>query len=246
MKVLLEIAVDSVADALAAAEAGADRVELCTALDRAGLSATPEMVRAIRAESAVPIAAMVRPREGRFVHGEAAWREHLQDAEALLAAGADGVVFGVLTAGGEIDTGRCVEMVRLARGGGGETVFHRAFDLCADATGALERLAEAGVTRILSAGMSPLTTAAALGMSPSLGAAEPLPMRLERLAALGRIAHGRIELIGCGGVRAGNVAEFVAQAGLGQVHSAARTGTAARFEAGEVVAMRKTLDRVGE
>lgn len=248
MKILLEIAVDSVADALAAVRAGADRIELCTTLDRAGLSATPEMVRAIRAESSVPIAAMVRPREGGFVHDDAAWWEHLRDAEALLEAGVEAVVFGAVTDRGEIDVVRCAEMVRVAGGGGRrgrETVFHRAFDLCEDATGAVERLVEAGVTRILSAGMTPAETAGALGLGPRVAAGDSLDVRLERLAALGRIAGARIEVIGCGGVRAGNVAEFLTKTGLMQVHSAARVGAAGVFDGVEVMRMRVALPVAG-
>lgn len=240
MRVLLEIAVDCVPDALAAVCAGgADRLEVCTSLGLGGLSATPGMVRAIRAASRVPIAAMSRPRGGGFAHDDTAWREHLRDAEALLEAGADAIVFGALTAGGEIDPRRCAEMVRLAHHR--RAVFHRAFDLCDDATGAVERLADAGVARILSAGMSAAETAGVLGLGPRTSTVDPLDKRCGRLAALGRIAAGRIEVIGCGGVRATNASEFVSRSGLSQVHSAARVGTPAEFSADEVRRLRSVL-----
>lgn len=252
METLLEIAVDSVADALAAAGAGADRIELCTFLDQAGLSATPAMVRAVRAESPVPIAAMVRPdlhtpshpaRGCGFVHDDASWRTHLRDAEALLEVGSEAIVFGALTADGLIDSRRCAEMVRLARAR--QTVFHRAFDLCEDVGEAIDRLADAGVTRILSAGMTAAETTGTLGLGPTVAVADALPARLARLAAIGRMAAGRIELIGCGGVRAPNAAEFVTLAALSRVHSAARVGSPARFSADEVRRLRSALSGAG-
>lgn len=255
---LLEIAVDSLADALAAIQAGADRIELCAALDQQGLSPDPALIREIRAASLVPIMAMVRPHAGGFVHDDAAWKEHLRQADAHLEAGAAGVVFGALTPPStpsppspfliqDADLARCRELARLAAGR--DTVFHRAFDLI-DPTrwpAALDGLAEAGITRILSAGLTPAYTAHTLGLArvgaEGAPAPESLEARLARLRALNTAASSRgLEVIGCGGLRAANVLRFVGVAHLTQLHSAARTGSPPAFNPREVDDLRRTID----
>ncbi|MCC6320918.1 MAG: copper homeostasis protein CutC [Phycisphaerales bacterium] len=246
---LLEIAVDSLADALAAIRAGADRLELCSALDRQGLSPDPALIRAVRAASFIPIMAMVRPRAGGFVHDEDGWKEHLGHAETMLEAGAAGVVFGALTPGRvqDADLPRCRELARPAAGR--DIVFHRAFDLI-DPTrwpAALDGLAEAGITRILSAGLTPASTAHALGLMGEQGgpapAPEPLEERLARLRALNTAASSRgLEVIGCGGLRAANVLRFVGVARLSQLHSTARTGSPPVFDPREAGDLRGTID----
>ena len=64
---LLEVCVDSLASARAAIAGGADRLELCSALSVGGLTPYIELLRQIRAESAVPIRCLMRPRAGDFL-----------------------------------------------------------------------------------------------------------------------------------------------------------------------------------
>lgn len=240
--VLLEIAVDCKADALAAAQAGADRLELCNALDAHGLTASRELVAAAVAGVAprVRTVAMVRPAPGPCVHDEARRRAAFNEAAELLEAGAGGVVFGGLAASGEIDEAMVREMVDLASGK--ETVFHRAFDLLRDPVQALARLADLGVTRVLTSGMSAGRTALDLGEPPPpwtthdpwhIGG-DDWPRRYQRLAQLVAAAGSRIEVLVGGGVRATNVRAVIDATGCRQVHSSARTGPKGTFSAGEV------------
>src|SRR5690554_2594215 len=60
---ILEVCIDGPEGLLAAQEGGADRVELCSALDIGGLSPSPALVT-MASELDMPAVAMVRPRAG--------------------------------------------------------------------------------------------------------------------------------------------------------------------------------------
>jgi copper homeostasis protein len=201
-RVLVEICCGSSEDATAAQEGGADRVELCTALCVGGLTPSLGAIEEARARLSIPIVAMVRPRAAgfRYRNHEIAVME--RDVEGALAAGASGVVFGVLDDEGEIEIPSCRRLRRAAADR--QAVFHRAFDLVSDPVRALEQLIDLGFTRVLTSGLS---------ASASLGAS-----RLRRLIEQ---ADGRIEILPGGGIRPENVRELVAKTGCRQVHLSA-------------------------
>lgn len=167
-RVTLEIAVDCLADARAADRAGADRLELCS--DLAGHGYTPD-VSLVRQTSELPditTVAMVRPvnlstQSRAFVYSPADWETMRREANQLLAAGAGGIVFGCLTLEMHVDRDRVRELVEIA--GNRDTVFHRAIDLTPDPVESARLLAELGVRRILTAGLSSKRTAHELGLS---------------------------------------------------------------------------------
>ncbi|MCE2791371.1 MAG: hypothetical protein LW697_02830 [Blastopirellula sp.] len=141
--VLLEVCAGSLEDLEAAKAGGADRVEVNSGLQLGGLTPSPALL-----EEAVRLfprgaVAMVRPRPGGFCYTAADWRLLLRDAELALAAGAEGIAVGVLTADREIDVPRIDELVRLADSR--PVVFHRAFDLTRDWQRSLEILNELGI-----------------------------------------------------------------------------------------------------
>jgi len=202
-RILLEIACASVADAVAAARGGADRLELCGALELEGLTPTPGMLAAVRRRAGLPVLAMVRPRAGPAVYTSAEWSVMESDAEGLLEGGAAGLVFGALDARGRVDERRCRGMALLSAGA--PTVFHRAFDQAADAMDALEALIACGVTRVLTSGGAPTALEGA-----------------DRIRALAERAAGRIEILPGGGIREDNVAEVVRRTGCTAVHLSRR------------------------
>src|SRR2546430_2690748 len=104
-RILLEVIVCSLDDARAAAAGGADRFELCTALALGGLTPSLGLLEQVKREFPhVPVMFMLRPREAGMAYGEAELSVMRRDAELALEHGADGLVFGVLTPRGEIDT----------------------------------------------------------------------------------------------------------------------------------------------
>lgn len=201
--ILIEACCGSAEDALHAARGGADRVEMNTALYLGGLTPSIGSLRVLRETSAVPVMAMLRPREGGFCYSETAFRTMLSDGEQLLATGADGLVFGCLTPEGEVDEPRVRALVALC--GSRPAVFHRAIDVVPDWRRALEALIHCGVTRVLTSGQA---------KSAILGA--------QTIAQMVRFSQGAIEILPGAGVTPDNVLELLEITGCTQVHLSRR------------------------
>ena len=195
---VLEALCGSADDVIAAAGAGADRVELCSSLQVGGLSPSPGTVKVAVARCGIPVMAMLRPRPAGFCYSPAEFEVMALDAQALLGAGARGLVFGILTETGRIDLGRAARL--MATVNCEEWVFHRAFDLVPDPFRALEELIDLGVKRLLSR-----------GQANSFEEGEALLLELRDRAA------GRIEIL-IPGVRPSNVDRIVREDGFCQLH----------------------------
>jgi copper homeostasis protein len=76
--VIIEAAVESLDSALAAADGGANRIELCTNLAAGGTTPGEQLLRDCRARLSIPIFVLVRPRPGNFVYTEAEHRGMLE------------------------------------------------------------------------------------------------------------------------------------------------------------------------
>jgi copper homeostasis protein len=130
MAKVLEICVDSLASARAAAQGGADRLELCSALLAGGLTPYEALLRQIKAESDIPVRCLMRPRAGDFLYTPEELEMLRLQILQLKAAGADGFVIGCLTAAGELDMEAMKPLVE-ACGGKGITL-HRCIDVSRD------------------------------------------------------------------------------------------------------------------
>jgi Uncharacterized protein involved in copper resistance len=195
----IEVLAASAEDCVAAKRAGADRVELFSSVAVGGLTPTPGTVRAAKEAAGIAIMAMLRPREGGFCYSKLEARTMELDGCALVEAGADGLVFGMLGPDGRIDLRAC-ERLMTAVPGCGEWVFHRAFDLVPDAFAALDELIGLGVRRVLTK-----------GQANSFEEGERLLLELRERAA------GRIEIL-VPGVRPHNVRRIVRDDGFDQIH----------------------------
>src|SRR5262245_55296878 len=199
-RVLLEVAVASVEDAVVAAAGGADRLELGCALALGGLTPSLGTLIEVRAAVRVPVVVLVRPRPGGFAYSESELTVMRRDVELALAHGADGVVFGVLHPDGTVDRERCRSLLQSC--GGRVAVFHRAFDVTPEPFAALETLVELGFRRVLTSGQEATASAGA-----------------ELIAELRRRAAGRIEVLPGGGINASNAVDVLARTGCDQVHA---------------------------
>ncbi len=147
-----EVCAGNIQSALAAQRAGADRIELCSALDVGGLTPSNGLVRMALLALEIPVHVLIRPREGNFCYSDTELAIMMKDIRFCLEAGAAGVVVGALTRERRLDMHK-MQMMKMAA----ETMTitcHRAFDYTLDAAEALEQLVELGFKRVLSSGQS--------------------------------------------------------------------------------------------
>src|ERR1700722_1110088 len=152
--VLLEVIATTVADARLAARAGADRLELITAMGEGGLTPSIGLIEAVVAAVDIPVNVIVRPHSRSFVFDAHDYAVMLRDVRAVAAAGAHGVVIGMLTPDGEIDREGLARAVDAADGLA--ITFHRAFDETRDLREAFDvLLGFDAITNVLTSGGKP-------------------------------------------------------------------------------------------
>jgi copper homeostasis protein len=149
--ILLEVCVDNVHGLAAALAGGADRIELCAALEVGGLTPSPGLMRAASV-SPVPVHAMVRPRAGHFRYDAGELAAMLADIDAIHAAGLQGVVLGASDDDGRLDYRTLATLLAHTRRLGLDCTLHRAIDLCPDLVEATRTAVGLGFDRILTSG----------------------------------------------------------------------------------------------
>jgi copper homeostasis protein len=199
---LFEACVASVAEAVEAERAGADRLELCDWRVEGGATPAPDLVARVVASVRIPVRVLIRPRGGDFVYAEDEIRAMVAEIEAAKRTGAAGVVSGALRRDRSVDEEATARLVAAARPL--PFTFHRAFDETADADAALEAVIGLGADRVLTSGQG---TTAEAGIAT-------LRRLVERSA-------GRIVVLAGGGVRGHNVGRIVAESGVREVHARA-------------------------
>jgi copper homeostasis protein len=196
---VVEICVDDVGGAAAAAAGGADRVELCAALAVGGLTPTPAFVSSALEEApTLAHRVLVRPRPGDFVFSPAEVAVMCADIHLLQPLDV-GFVVGASLASGELDAEALARLVEACAGA--PVACHKAFDLVPDVAAALDLLVELGFTTVLTSG--------------GPGAATD---HLARLAEIVERADDRIEVLVGGGVRPSTVRRILDTTGAGAVH----------------------------
>ncbi|MEM9382354.1 MAG: copper homeostasis protein CutC [Planctomycetota bacterium] len=193
-----------------ARDLGADRVELCAALEVGGVTPGSGMLaEALRVAAAgsrrdrmlegLEVVVLTRPRRGDFALDPADARALLADVAAARDAGAAGVALGVLHPDGRVDGQRTRELVAAARPLA--VTFHRALDHAPDLDEAVATAIEAGVDRVLTSG----------------GARSAWEGRavLRRLVE----AHGAaVEVVAAGGVDGANARALLEVTGVPAIH----------------------------
>ncbi|MGF6550580.1 copper homeostasis protein CutC [Paraburkholderia youngii] len=177
MSVLLEVIATTVADARAAAQAGADRLELVTAMGEGGLTPSVGLIEAVVAAVGIPVNVIVRPHSRSFVYDADDYAVMLRDIRAVKAAGANGIVIGML------DAERTIDREGLARAceaaDGLAITFHRAFDEARDLREALDvLLGFEAVTNVLTSGGKPSVLQAQAVVSELVRQADGSPCKV--------------------------------------------------------------------
>lgn len=182
MKKLLEVCVDSLASARAAAEGGADRLELCSALAVGGLTPYAELLEQIRRVCDLPVRCLMRPRAGDFLYEAEEIELLCAQIRRLRDAGADGFVLGALTPEGDLAEDAMARMLEAC--GGRPVTLHRCIDVSRDLEAAYRTAARLGVDTVLTSG----------GAASCVDGADTLA----RLLALRDAGNGPEVLIGAG------------------------------------------------
>ena len=206
MKRTLEVCTGNMASVIAAAEGGAERIELCTALALGGVTPTIGMMKWIRQQyPQLKIQVLIRSREGNFVYDKADLEAMLTDIRESLPY-ADGILCGALTADGDIDVKALKLMMETSEDK--PFTFHRAFDRCRDPKQALEQIIEAGCARILTSGHQP-------------SAEQGIPL----LRELVQQAADRLIIMPGGGVTTKNARLIIDQTGCKEIHGSFSAGS---------------------
>src|SRR4051794_26802878 len=146
---LLEVIVQSVADAREAARGGAHRLEVVRAIRDGGLTPPIDLVRAIAAETALPLRVMVRENAG-YATSAAETTILRRAVHDLTVLNVDGIVLG-FARDGRLALEDCRYVLR--DGPPVRVTFHRAFDSVADPLAAIDDLTEVReVDRVLTGG----------------------------------------------------------------------------------------------
>ncbi|WP_066585764.1 copper homeostasis protein CutC [Sphingomonas pruni] len=228
MSAILEICVDDAAGVGVAVAGGADRIELCSALELGGLTPSAALLdHALR--TGCPVHMMIRPRAGGFVYSEDDVALMVEEIGAAGARGVDGVVVGALRPDGELDREALARFRDAARDVA--IVLHRAIDLVPDPVAAVGEAIALGYDKILSSGGAPT-------------AIEGMTTLVRMVAAAGE----RLSVIAGSGVTPDNIERIIAGTGVREVHgSASRPGPepdAATLRLGFATGPRRATDRV--
>ncbi|VXD04071.1 copper homeostasis protein CutC [Sphingomonas sp. 8AM] len=207
---LLEVCVEDARGIAAAVAGGADRIELCAALDIGGLTPPASLVRAA-AQAPLPVHLLARPRAGGFVHDTAERALVADDIRTAAEAGLAGVVIGASLSDHRLDAETLSAWIALARDLGAargqplSLTLHRVFDLAPDLAAALETAVALGFDRILTSG----------GQPKAVDAIPTLTTLVDRAA-------GRIGILAGSGVSAATLPAILAS-GISEAHASCRS-----------------------
>ena len=198
----IEVCADSLQSVLAAKNAGADSVEVCSSIQEGGITPSYGLIRHAAAVEGLAVHVMIRPRSGDFLYSELEQEMMLQDIAAAKFLGADGIVCGMLNADGSVDASFLKKCIRAAMPL--SFTFNRAFDMCRDPFEALSMLEYCGCARLCTSGLQNTALEGA-----------PLLARLYEKAS-------HITLMPAGSISPSNIEQIARETGAREFHFSAQ------------------------
>lgn len=206
----IEICAASPFSAMAAQQGGADRIELCAALEIGGITPSFSSIEMCKKTLDIPVFVLIRPRGGDFCYSASEMQQMIRDIEICHTLGVEGIVSGSLNPDGSLHISQLQQLLQACRGM--EFTFHRAFDRCNDPFFVAEQLADQGVDRILSSGQQPA----------ALQGASLLAKLTEKMA-------GRITIMPGSGINFENIKEIYQITGAREYHFSAKKNQKSPF-----------------
>ncbi|EGN0214141.1 copper homeostasis protein CutC [Listeria monocytogenes] len=207
---MLEVIVQNPRDAYLAEKYGANRMEVVSAISEGGLTPSYGAIKEIVRASKLPAMMMIRPHNFSFVYDDAARIVMERDIELAKEVGVQGIVYGGITADGDIDQALLEKIIEWK--GDLDLTFHRALEATKDIEASYQVLRTYGkdIKQLLTSG----GTASALDSLP----------RLKRWIQDSEAQPDSFQILVGSGVKPENIATF--QATLN--HTDYHVGSAAR------------------
>lgn len=220
---MIEVIVTTLSEAKEAEQYGATRLELIADMPEGGTTPSFGTIRNVLEHVTIPVHVMIRPHTNSFVYT-------VEDAETILAdvglcreLGADGIVFGCLSADGRIDEALLGEVIK--HKGEMKLTFHRAIDEAADLMDAITVLNDfPEVDHVLTSG----------GQSTALEG-------LDRLSAMQEVAE--MNILPGAGIAADNVSQLIRRLDINFVHIGSGVRTEGRLDEQKFKAIKEKMTR---
>lgn len=201
---VFEICANSAESAVQAQLGGAQRVELCAGIPEGGTTPSFGEIKTALKYTNIDVNVIIRPRAGDFLYTERELEIMEYDIELIREIGIRGVVFGCLTADGDVDIAAMTRLIKRCKGL--SITFHRAFDVCRNPQLALEQIVDLGCDRILTSGQQ-------------ANALQGIPLIRKLVEQAGR----RIIIMpGCG-INETNIDKIAIETGAKEFHMSARS-----------------------
>lgn len=199
----LEICCNNWLSAKEADKAGANRIEICSALVEGGLTPSAGLILQCTQKLSLRTHVLIRPRSGDFLYNSEEIEIMKTDVGFCKNNNVDAVVLGFLNADGSIDKVLTKEFIELARPM--KVTFHRAFDMCKDPFLALEDLISLNVDYLLTSGQKATAIEGA-----------------EMINQLVKKSQGRIQIMAASGVRTHLLKELMQKTNADAYHLSSR------------------------
>ncbi|KAI0979158.1 hypothetical protein GJ496_010447 [Pomphorhynchus laevis] len=214
---IIEVPLDSLKSAVAAYNAGAQRIELTSNLCTGGYTPSIGLYKAVKESCpGIQIFVMIRPSVFTFCYTSEEFTTMAHDMQMFDSEGADGFVLGALKPDGSVDVESLRQIIKETQK---PLTFHRAFDLTVDWKKAIEDIKSLGFSRILSSGQSDNAY-----MARNL---------LKEIVNYGQ-STGIIVMPG-GGVNIDNIVEIAKYTGAKEIHASGRENTFRTYTCGRFI-----------
>lgn len=197
----LEICTSSLESVFAAEAGGAERIELCCALEKGGITPPLSWAEIALQKTSLTVFILIRPRSGDFLYSEIEFLSMKRDIIHFGEIGCHGVVFGILNKDGKVDIERNIELLELAKKYNMECTFHRAIDRTENIFDAMEDIINIGFDRILTSG----------GKDKAMNAKENLQKMIIQ-------ANNKIIILPGGGINENNILDLATNLDTKEFH----------------------------